>query len=87
MSDEIGIVGKKGELYPPKNIRVALNLKPHDKVRYIMTPNGNLLIKKITSIEDILKKKPIAKITFEEAEKISEQNQNEEERHFENSTS
>lgn len=75
LSDEIGIVGKKGELYPPKKIRMALNLQPHNKVRFITTPNGNLLVMKILSIEEILHKPPIAKISVEEAESISEQNQ------------
>lgn len=87
MSDEIGIVGKKGELYPPKKIRIALNLNPHSKVRYIMTPKGNLLIKKVQTVEEILKKKPIGKMSVDEVEEVSELNQKKEEERFEDSSS
>ena len=87
LSDEIGIVGKKGELYPPKKIRVALNLQPKNKVRFLTTPNGNLLVMKIPTIEEILKKPSIAKISIDEAETISEQNQFVGEGHSEDNSS
>ena len=87
MSDEIGIVGKKGELYPPKKIRVALNLQPQNKVRFITTPNGNLLVMKIPTIEEILNKPPLAKISVEEAESISKENQQLGESNSENNSS
>lgn len=87
LSDDIGIVGKKGELYPPKKIRVALNLQPQNKVRFITTPNGNLLVMKIPTIEEILKKPPLAKISVEEAEFISEENQQLGESNSENNSS
>ena len=87
MSDDVGIVGKKGELYPPKHIRTALNLLPKSNVRYKITPNGYLLVEKIVSIEEILKKKPIAKISSEEIERISESYQKSELGKFEENSS
>ncbi|MHA1983599.1 MAG: hypothetical protein ACW967_04525 [Candidatus Hodarchaeales archaeon] len=83
MSDDVGIVGKKGELYPPKHIRTALNLYPKSNVRYRITPSGYLLIEKIVSVDEILKKKPIAKVSNEEIEKISENYQKMESEKFE----
>ena len=42
-----GKVGKKGTLYPPKNIRDKLELKEGDMVRYVVERN-NLLVVKIS---------------------------------------
>jgi len=54
-----GRVGSKGELFPPKEIREKLGLKPHMKVIFRIK-NGKLIVEPIPSIEDVLKEpKPI----------------------------
>ena len=40
-----GKVGKKGTLYPPKNLREKLELKEGDTVQYIIQGNNLLVIK------------------------------------------
>lgn len=77
MTEFIGKVGSKGELYPPKKIRKLIGFEPETKVEFMVTPNGELLVKKIESTEDILKMDPIAKVKVNEIEKISESMQNE----------
>ena len=72
----IGKVGSKGELYPPKKIRDGIGLKPEVQVEFIVTPNGELIIRKIEKLEDILK--PIAKVKQDEFEELSESMQNQE---------
>lgn len=74
----IGKVGSKGELYPPKKIRDEIGLKPEVQVEFIVTPNGELIIRKIEKLEDILKLKPIAKVKQDEFEELSEPMQNQE---------
>lgn len=77
MTEIIGKVGSKGELYPPKKIRKLIGFEPETKVEFMVTPNGELLVKKIESTENILKMDPIAKVKVNEIEKISESMQNE----------
>lgn len=77
LTEIIGKVGSKGELYPPKKIRKLIGFEPETKVEFIVTPNGELIVKKIESIEDILKMDPIAEVKVNEIEKISEDMQKE----------
>lgn len=76
LSGEIGKVGKKGELFPPKSIREKLGFKPNSKVRYTTTPKGELIVKKIFSISELLDQEPIAFVSVDEIEKLSEEIQN-----------
>ena len=61
----IGRVGSKGELFPPKEIREKLGLKPHTKVIY-RVEKGRLIVEPIPNIEDLLKEPPEIEITLEE---------------------
>ena len=72
MTEAIGKVGSKGELYPPKKIRNKIGLKPEMEVEFIISPNGELIVRKVEKLEDILKLQPIAKITQKEFEEMSE---------------
>jgi len=58
-------VGSKGELFPPKEMRRRLGLKPHVKVIYKIE-GGRLLVEPVPSLEEVLKEPPSIEITLEE---------------------
>ncbi len=58
-------VGSKGELFPPKEIREKLGLRPHSKVIY-RVEGGRLMVEPIPSLEDVLREPPSMEITLEE---------------------
>ncbi len=62
-------VGSKGELFPPKEIREKLGLKPHTKVIYKIE-GGRLIVEPIPNIEDVIKETKTVKITLEEFHKF-----------------
>lgn len=69
---EESTIGKKGEILPKKNIREIMNLKPGDNV--ILEANSTeLVIKKIYSIDELLKLPRIGKGTPQEHKQIIRQ--------------
>jgi AbrB family looped-hinge helix DNA binding protein len=58
-------VGSKGELFPPKEIRDKLGLRPRSKVIYEVV-DGRLLVEPVPSLEEVLKEPPSVEITLEE---------------------
>ena len=62
-------VGSKGELFPPKEIREKLGLKPHTKVIYRIE-EGRLLVEPVPNIEEVLKEPQTVKITLEDFHKF-----------------
>ncbi|RLG74608.1 MAG: hypothetical protein DRO23_06225 [Thermoprotei archaeon] len=60
-----GRVGSKGELFPPKEVREKLGLKPHMKVIY-RVENGRLIVEPIPTLEDVLEKPPEVEISLED---------------------
>jgi len=58
-------VGSKGELFPPKEIRRRLGLKPHVKIIYKIE-DGRLLVEPVPSLEEILKEPSLVEVTLEE---------------------
>ena len=58
-------VGSKGELFPPKEIREKLGLKPHSKVIYKIE-DGRLIVEPVPSLEEVLSGPPAVEITLEE---------------------
>ncbi|MHA1847287.1 MAG: hypothetical protein ACTSXU_06555 [Promethearchaeota archaeon] len=74
-SEEFGFVGSKGELYPPKKLRKLLSLEPKTQVKYRSSPKGYLIVEIIHSLDQLLKKPPIAKVTIEETESLSKKMQ------------
>lgn len=62
-------VGSKGELFPPKEIRERLGLKPHTKVIY-KVENGRLIVEPVPSIEEVLREPPFVEVTLEEFHKF-----------------
>ena len=64
-------LGKKGEIYTDKEIRKLVGLNPEDEIFIIAKP-GLLIVKKIPTLNQILSKEPLASITIDEFERISE---------------
>jgi bifunctional DNA-binding transcriptional regulator/antitoxin component of YhaV-PrlF toxin-antitoxin module len=64
-------LGKKGEIYMDRRIRELVGLEPEDEI-YILAKPGILFVRKIPSLNDILSKEPMASISIEEFEGISE---------------
>ncbi len=56
-------IGSKGEIFPPKDIRETLGLTPGQPI-IMYVHNDKLIIRKIHSIEDILKEPPKIKISY-----------------------
>jgi bifunctional DNA-binding transcriptional regulator/antitoxin component of YhaV-PrlF toxin-antitoxin module len=69
-------LGKKGEIFTDKEIRKVVGLKPQDEI-YIIAKPGFLIIKKIPTLKELLSREPLASITPEEFETISEELQEE----------
>ncbi len=67
-----GRVGSKGELFPPKDIREKLGLKPHTKV-LLHVADGKLIVEPIPSLEDLMSREPLVTITLEEFRKFREE--------------
>ena len=67
-----GRVGSKGELFPPKEIREKLGLKPHTKV-LLHVADGKLIVEPIPSLEDLMSREPLVTITVEEFRKFREE--------------
>jgi bifunctional DNA-binding transcriptional regulator/antitoxin component of YhaV-PrlF toxin-antitoxin module len=62
-------VGSKGELFPPKEIRQKLDLRPHTKVIYRIE-EGRLVVEPVPSLEEVFKEAPSVEITLEDFHKL-----------------
>ncbi len=71
-----GVVGKRGELYPPKEIREILKLKSGQKVIF-RVEEGKLIVEPVLSIRDALKMKKFTKTTVKDFQKEREEILNE----------
>ena len=65
-------VGKKGEILPKKDLREVSGIKPGDEV-LIEAHEGQILIKKIYSVDELLKMSIIAEGTAEEIDEEIEE--------------
>jgi bifunctional DNA-binding transcriptional regulator/antitoxin component of YhaV-PrlF toxin-antitoxin module len=65
MSEFESVVGSKEELYPPKSLRRALNLKPGTKVRYRIE-GTRLIVEPIPSVEELAEREPSVTIALKE---------------------
>jgi len=63
-----GIVGKKGELFPPKEIRDMIGLKSGGKVIY-RVENSKLVVEPVPDLLTAIKMPKFAKTTVKEFEK------------------
>jgi AbrB family looped-hinge helix DNA binding protein len=64
-----GRVGSKGELFPPKEIREKLGMKPNSTILYRIE-EGRLVVEPIPTLEELLKTPPQVVITLEEFRKF-----------------
>jgi len=69
---EVGVVGKKYDLYPPKEIRKVLGLKPGQKVLY-RVEKGRLVVEVVPSVEEAEKLPKFAETSVEEFEKFTKE--------------
>lgn len=69
---EVGIIGRKYDLYPPKGIREKLGLKPGQRVLY-RVEKGKLIIEVIPEVTEAEKLPKFAKTTTEEFEKFTKE--------------
>ncbi len=73
------VVGKRGEILMKKNVRSTAGIQPGDKI-YIEASDGQILIRKVYSIDEIFSRPPIATGTPESIEKeLDEEGQRQEE--------
>lgn len=73
------IVGKKGEIFLKKPLRETSGIHPGDEILIKALP-GELIIKKVCPVNDLLKMPIIAEGTAEEIEKDIEEEGKEEEK-------
>ncbi|MFX1295226.1 MAG: hypothetical protein ACFFD2_10295 [Promethearchaeota archaeon] len=72
LSNQKTKIGKKGEIFPKKGLRDIAGIKPGDK-KFIQATEGEIIIKKIYSIDEALEMPLIAKRTPESIEKELEE--------------
>ena len=65
-------VGSKGELFPPKEIREKLGLKPNTKILYRIS-GGKLVVEPVPDLEDLMSREPVAVISVDEFMKNREE--------------
>lgn len=58
-------VGSKGELFPPKQIRLKLGLKPKTRVIYRIR-EGVLVVEPVPRLEDVLEQPSALEVSVEE---------------------
>ena len=56
-------IGSKGEIFPPKELRDSLDLHPNQPI-IIYQDKNSLIIRKLTSLEEILKQDPKITISY-----------------------
>jgi len=61
----IGKVGSKGELFPPKDLRIKIGLKEGQTVLYRVF-NGRMIVEKLLTIDEVLSKPSKTKISINE---------------------
>jgi len=74
-SETVSTVGSKEELYPPKNMRRALGLRPGMKVKYTLE-GRRLLVEPIPTVDELLDMEPSVTVSLtelrEDRRKLSE---------------
>ncbi len=61
----VGKVGSKGELFPPKELRIQAGLIEGQKVTYRVV-NGRLVVERLLSPEEIFNKPSKVVVSFDE---------------------
>jgi len=61
-------VGSKGELFPPKEMREKLGLKPCARILYTIE-SGRLVVEPIPTVEEMMQRETPVEITLDEFHK------------------
>ena len=56
-------IGSKGEIFPPKDLREKLGFEPGQPI-ILYVHNDQLIIRKVHSLEELLKSPPKVKISY-----------------------
>ena len=64
-----GRVGSKGEIFPPKEIRERLGLRPHVRIRY-KVEDGRLVVEPIPTLHEVLNEPQMVETTLGELKKF-----------------
>ena len=56
-------IGSKGEIFPPKALREKLGFEPNQPI-ILYVHNDQLIIRKVHSLEELLKSPPKVKISY-----------------------
>ena len=75
MSEKTLVVGKRGEIYTDEALRRRAGIKKHGRVRATVE-DGRLVLVPLPSLEELIKT-PVIKMKASEAEKLSEEAQEE----------
>jgi len=65
-------IGSKGEIFPPKEIREKLGFKPNQPI-LIYIHQDQLIVRKLHSIQEILKSPPKIKISYHAWQQFKEE--------------
>ena len=65
----IGRVGSKGELFPPKELRERLDLKPNRRVLY-SEKDGALIVEPVPTMEELLDRPPKVEVSLDELREL-----------------
>jgi AbrB family looped-hinge helix DNA binding protein len=60
------LVGKRQEIYLPREVRKALGIKPGDRLVATIKGDGEIVLKRVASPLELLKKKAGGSITLKE---------------------
>ncbi len=66
-----GRVGRKGELFPPKKVRVEAGLQPGDLVTYSVEGSGRIEVQRVPTLSEAFEQKKFAKIGFKRFEEMT----------------
>lgn len=64
----LGKVGSKGELFPPKNLRIKIGLVEGQQVLYRVV-NNRLIVERLFEMEEVLAKPSKVTVSFAELKK------------------
>jgi len=72
MSKSKGKVGRKGELFPPKEIREEAGLRPGDQVTY-EAYSGRIEVQRVPTLREAFSQKKFAKVSFKQFEAMTDE--------------
>ena len=62
-------MGSKGEIFPPKDIREKLGLRPHTRIKY-KVEDGRLIVEPIPTLQEVLHEPQEVETTIQELQEF-----------------